>query len=133
GTLASVPGPVARAAGTVLCQAAIEWISRDETSQAQASQTAIAQVPGVDPTVRAKPGQELGRYANIVARTHCAHVALHQIQWHHGRIPHQDGDALAPGLRLQELQELPHESLGSMRLERCDQPGLMSDRPPFMG
>ena len=51
---------------------------------------------------------------------------------------HKGGDeapakALAPGLRLQELQELPHQSLGSMRMERCDQPGLMSDRPPFMG
>ena len=48
---APILGPVAGAAGAVLCQAATEWLSGHEESEGQAGQADAAPIPGPDPSV----------------------------------------------------------------------------------
>lgn len=98
GAPASVSGPVARAAGAVLCQAAAQRLPGAQGHESQAGQQAAAQVPGAAAPVRTKSGQGAGGYVNIVAGARRAHVALLQVQRHHRGLPYQDGDALAQGL-----------------------------------
>ena len=103
GATASVPGPVDRAASPVFRQAATEWLLDDEEHESQAGSAALTEVPGVDSPVRTESGQGLGCYVNIMAGAHRAHVALQQVQWDHRRIPHQNGEALAQSVWVQEL------------------------------
>jgi hypothetical protein len=79
GAPAPVPGAIARIGGTLLCQTAAQWLSGHEEPEGQAGQADAAQVPGIDPAVRAQPGQSAGRYVTIVAGAHCSNVALYQV------------------------------------------------------
>src|SRR5690606_14187650 len=51
GELASLPGPRARVAGAVLCQAAIERVFSDEVFEEKAGRKDDAAVPAIDRTV----------------------------------------------------------------------------------
>src|SRR5690606_28053247 len=42
-------------------------------------------------------------YCDTVKPAHCAHVALYQVQRDHRRLPHKDGNALAPRVWIQEF------------------------------
>src|SRR5699024_10626123 len=78
GAPASVPGPRTGLAGVLFCQTAAQWLFGFEDPKAQAGPEDVAQVPAAHRPVRTKPSPCFGGNTAIVARTHCAHVALFQ-------------------------------------------------------
>ncbi|MDN5843770.1 MAG: hypothetical protein L0H54_10040 [Alcaligenaceae bacterium] len=55
---------------SVVRQATAERLSGHEEHESQAGRAAFTQVPGFDPSVRAKLGQGAGRYVKIMRRHH---------------------------------------------------------------